>query len=166
MLVFRPVMVARAPLKKRMQMNKKRFVKSQAVGAGLFFLFILPTLIRAQGSPPPPTQIPPKASPAARAKKQPAPSDLFAGLQYTEEQKATISKIHQDLKLRMDAVIKDDKLSPDQKGAFLQGFERMEQAEVYKVLTPEQKMGVRKRALAQRQGDQKDLEEKKLPPQG
>ena len=152
-------------LKKGMHVNKRRFLK-QALGAGLFFLFALPVLIRAQGSPPPPTQVPSKTSPAARAKEKPAPTDIFAGLQYTEDQKAKISKIHQDMKSRMDAVIKDDKLSPDQKGAFLQGFERMEKGEVYKVLTPEQKTEVRKRALALHQGAQKDLEKKKLPPQG
>ena len=163
--MFRAGMVAHSP-KKRMHMNKKRFVELQAVGTGLFFLFALPALVRAQGSLPPSTQIPPKTSPAARANKQSAPTDIFAGLQYTEEQKAKISKIHQDMNSRRDAVIKDDKLSPDQKGAFLQGFQRMEQSEIYKVLTPEQKMEVRKRALAQRQGTQKDQEKKKLPPQG
>lgn len=140
-------------------------MKPLAVGAGLFFLIALPALIRAQGALPPPAQTPPKTSPAARANKQPASTDIFAGLQLTEDQKAKISKIHQDMNSRRDAVIKDDKLSPDQKGAFLQGFQRMERDEVYKVLTPEQKTEVRKRALAQRQGAQTDPE-KKLPPKG
>lgn len=109
-----------------MHVNKRRLVKPLAVGTGLFVLVALPVLIRAQGSPPPPMQIPPKTPSAAQAKKQPAQTDIFAGLQYTEDQKAKIIKIYQDMKSCRDTVIKDDKLSPDQKGAFLQGFERME----------------------------------------
>lgn len=147
-------------------MNKRRSAKPVAVGAGLFFLFTLPALTRSQSSPPAPTQIPYKTSPPPRAKKAPTPTDLFAGLQYTEDQKAQISKIHEDMKSRMDAVIKNDKLNPEQKGAFLQGFERMERNEVYKVLTPEQKIEVRKRMQALRQDAQKKVEKKKLPPQG
>ena len=87
-------------------------------------------------------------------------------MQYTEDQKAKISKIHEDIKSRVDAVIKDNKLSPDQKGAFLQGFERMERSEVYKVLTPEQQREVSKRMHALRQEEQKEQEKKKAPPPG
>jgi Spy/CpxP family protein refolding chaperone len=148
-----------------MHMNQRRLAKPVFFAAGLFFLFTVPALTRAQSSPPPPTAIPHKTSPTARAKKAPVATDIFAGLQYTEDQKAKISKIHQDMKSRMDAVVEDDKLSPEQKDAFLQGFERMERGEVYKVLTPEQKMEVRKRLQALRQEAQKDLEKKKLPPQ-
>lgn len=87
-------------------------------------------------------------------------------MQYTEDQKAKISKIHEDMKSRMDAVIKDDKLGPEQKGAFLEGFERMERSEVYKVLTSQQQIEVRKRMQALRRDAQKEPEKKKLPPQG
>lgn len=148
-------------------MNKRRSAKPVAVGVGLFFLFTLPALTRSQSSPPAPTQIPYRTSPPLRAKRAPTPRDLFAGLQYTEDQKAEIRKIHEDIKSRMDAVIKNDKLDPEQKGAFLQGFERMERNEVYKVLTPEQKIEARKRMQALlRQDAQKEPEKKKLPPQG
>lgn len=143
-------------------MNKGRLAKPVAVAAGLFFLFSVPALIRAQSSATVSTQIPDQTSPPARAKKAPVPTDIFAGLQYTEDQKAKIEKIRQDLKSRRDAVIKDDKLSPDQKDAFFQGFERMERSQIYEVLTPEQKTEVRKRLLAQRQGAGKELKEKKL----
>lgn len=143
-------------------MNKGRLAKPVAVAAGLFFLFSVPALIRAQSSAHVSTQIPDQTSPPARAKKAPVPTDIFAGLQYTEDQKAKIEKIRQDLKSRRDAVIKDDKLSPDQKDAFFQGFERMERSQIYEVLTPEQKTEVRKRLLAQRQGAGKELKEKKL----
>lgn len=141
-------------------MNKWRFA---AGGAGLVFLFGLPAIVRAQSSPPPPpaTEIPQKTLPPQRAKKAPAPKDIFAGLQYTDDQKAKISKIHEDMKARADAVIKDDKLDPDQKGAFLQGFERMERSKIYEVLTPEQKAEVGKRARELREEGQKELQKKK-----
>ena len=116
-----------------MHMNKWLFA---AVAAGFVFLFSVPALIRV-------------------------PTDIFAGLQYTEDQKVKISKIHEDIKSRADAVIKDDKLNPDQKGAFLQGFERMERSEIYKVLTPEQQAEVGKRMRELRQEAQKEREKKK-----
>lgn len=145
-------------------MNIEKFVNPRAGGAGLFFLLALPALICGQGSTPPSTQIPPKTSPAAQANKQPAPMDIFAGLQYTEDQKAQIGRIHQDIQLRRNTVIKDDKLSSDQKGAFLEGFDRLERREVFKVLTREQQIEVRKRMSTLRQGAQMDTEKKKLPP--
>ena len=86
--------------------------------------------------------------------------DDFAGLEFTDDQKSRISKIHEDFKARLDAVIKDDKLSPDQKGAMLQGFERMERGEVYKVLTREQQQEVRKRVLARRAAADREQQER------
>lgn len=141
-------------------MNKWRFA---AVAGGLVFLFSVPALIRAQSSPPPPppTEIPQKTLPPPQAKKAPVATDIFAGLQYTEDQKVKISKIHEDIKSREDAVIKDDKLNADQKGAFLQGFERMERSEIYKVLTPEQQAEVSKRMRELRQEAQKERQKKK-----
>lgn len=150
-------------LKKGMDMNKWRFA---AVPAGLVFLFSVPALLSAQSSPPPATELPQKTLPPPRAKKAPVPTDIFAGLEYTEDQKAKISKIREDIKSRVDAVTKDDKLSPDQKGAFLQGFERMERSQIYNVLTPEQKQEVGKRMRELRQ-EKKELEKKKAQqPQG
>ena len=143
-------------------MNKGRFAKPVAVAAGLFFLSTVPALTRGQSSPTPPAEIPQTTSPPPRATKAQRPTDIFAGLQYTEDQKAKIEKIHQDMKLRRDAVIKDDKLNPEQKDAFFQGFERMERSQIYEVLTPEQKTEVRKRLAAQHQKAQKEPKEKKL----
>ena len=86
--------------------------------------------------------------------------DDFAGLNFTDDQKARINKIHEDIKARMDTVIKDDKLSPEQKGAMLQGFQHMERGEVYKVLTLEQQVEVRKRIFARRAAAQPEQQEK------
>jgi Spy/CpxP family protein refolding chaperone len=145
-----------------MLMNKGRFAKPVAVAAGLFFLATVPALTRGQSSPTPPAEIPQTTSPPPRATKAQRPTDIFAGLQYTEDQKAKIEKIRQDMNSRRDAVIKDTKLNPDQKDAFFQGFDRMERREIYEVLTPEQKTEVGKRMAAERQQAQKELKGKKL----
>lgn len=143
-----------------MQMKKGRFAKRVAVAAGSLFLCTVPALSRGQSSPPPPTETPHQTSPPPRATKAPDPADVFAGLQYSEDQKAKINKIREEMKSRWDAVIKDDKLSAEQKDAFLQGFQRMERREVYEVLTPEQKTEVLKRAAALRRDAQKQREKR------
>jgi Spy/CpxP family protein refolding chaperone len=143
-------------------MNKNRFAKRLAVAAGFFFLCAAPGLTRAQSSPPRPAQTPRRASPAARPTSDTGPVDDFAGLKYTDDQQAKIDQIHQNIKLRMDAVVKDGKLNSDQKAAMLQGLQRMERSEVYKALTSEQQATVRKAMLARRTADQ--AERQKQPP--
>lgn len=146
-------------------MNQNRMVKSFAMGAGLFFLCVAPAMTRAQ-TPSPPVQVPQKTSPLARPNREPAPSDIFAGLTYTEEQKAKIDEIHQSFKTRLDAVAKDDKLRPEQRDAMVQGFQHMERREVYKVLTAEQQREVRKRIAAERAAARAESQKRQpLPPQ-
>lgn len=142
-------------------MKINRFAKQLGAGAGLFFLCAIPVLTREQSAPPPaPVQTPPRITRPTRMTKQPGPMDDFAGLDFTDDQKARINKIQEDFKARLDTVIKDDKLSPEQKGAMLQGFQHMERGEVYKVLTREQQLEVRKRILARRAEAQKQQEER------
>jgi Spy/CpxP family protein refolding chaperone len=137
-------------LKKRVRMNKNQFAKRLAVAAGFFFLCAAPGLTRAQSSTPRPDQTPHRASPVARPTSDTGPTDDFAGLKYTDEQQAKIDKIHQNMKSRMDVVVKDDKLIAEQKTAMIQGLQRMERSEVYRVLTTEQQATVRKALLARR----------------
>jgi Spy/CpxP family protein refolding chaperone len=140
-------------------MNKNQFAKRVAVAAGFFLLGAAPGLTRAQSSPPP-VLAPHAAPPLARHKKATPPTDDFAGLTFTDDQKAKIDEIHQNYKSRKNAVNKDAQLSQDQKVAMLQGFERMELGEVFRVLTPEQQLEVRKRVATRRAAEKK---EKKLP---
>lgn len=150
-----------ASLKKKVRMNKNRFVKRVAVAAGVIFLCATPGLTRAQSSPTGSLQTPPMASPVARPKKETRPRDDFAGLKFSEDQKAKINQIHQDMKSRMDAVVKDEKLSAEQKGAMLEGFRRMEYRQVFMELTPEQQIEVRKSVLARRAAEKEEQEKKK-----
>ena len=87
--------------------------------------------------------------------------DDFAGLKFTDDQQAKIHKIREDFQNRLDVVLKDDKLSPEQKGAMLQGFKHMERSEIYKALTAEQQVEVRKRILARREAARQEQEKER-----
>src|SRR5271169_5447489 len=113
-------------------MSRNRLAKPAAVVGGVIFLCAVPGLIRAQSAPPGPVQAPKLASSGAQVKRDSLPADDFAGLKYSEEQKAEIDQIQRNTKALMDAVAKDDKLTPDQKDAMLLGYKRMEYGRVYK----------------------------------
>jgi hypothetical protein len=135
-------------------MNKHRFAKPVAIAAGLIFLWAAPGLTRAQSASPRPVQTSKVASAGAQAKRDVLPPDDFAGLTYTDEQKAEIDKIRLDTKSRKAVVAKDEKLTADQKDAMLLGYTRIEYGRIYKVLSPEQQRQVRQRIRARRTADQ------------
>jgi hypothetical protein len=144
-------------------MNKHRFAKRVAVAVGFFFLGTAPGLARAQSSPPSPAPTPHKPLPAARPKKVTPPTDDFAGLQYTDEQKARIDQIHQDMKSRMDAVVKDGKLTAEQRDAMLAGYQRMERSQTFKVLTSQQQKEVLRRLRARHAAEQAEQNKQSSP---
>lgn len=144
-------------------MNKNRFRKPLPVAAGFIFLCAAPGLTPAQSGPRPPAQTSSVASSRTQPKKNSLPPDDFAGLTYSDEQKAEIDKIHQATKARKDAVVKDERLNADQKDAMLQGYSRIEYGQVYKVLTPEQQIQVRQSVRARREVEQ--AAQKKQSPQ-
>ena len=84
-------------------------------------------------------------------------------LNLTDDQKAQIDKIHQSMKTRTDAVIKDEKLTPEQRDAMLAGYQRMERGQVFKLLTAEQQKEVRKRIRARHVAEQEE-KKKQFPP--
>lgn len=92
------------------------------------------------------------------------PPDDFAGLTLTNDQKAEIAEIHEDIKSRMDVVVKTDNLNADQKGAMLDGYRRMEQRQIFEVLTPVQQKEVRKKINAQRAQEQEKKKSQQSPP--
>jgi Spy/CpxP family protein refolding chaperone len=145
-------------------MNNNRFAKTVAVAAGLIFLWAAPGLTRAQSASPRPAQTSKVAS-TAQAKRDSLPPDDFAGLSYTDEQKAEIDKIRLDTKSRKAMVAKDEKLTADQKDAMLLGYTRMEYGRIYKVLSPEQQRQVRQRIHARRAADEAAKKKQPQPPQ-
>jgi hypothetical protein len=140
-------------LNKELLMKKKRCPKPLTVAAGFILLCAAPGLTRAQMASRGSAMAPEMASPAAQAKKDSAPPDDFAGLNYTDEQKAEIEKIRLDTRKRRGAVAKDEKLSADQKDAMLLGYTRIEYGRIYEVLSLDQKRQVRQRIRARRAAD-------------
>jgi Spy/CpxP family protein refolding chaperone len=126
-----------------------RFAIPATVIVEFFFLAAASGLTRAQSSPPAPVQPPRTVSPAARPMSDPRTTDEFAGLKFTDEQKAKIDDIHQRTATRKNAVVKSDKLDADQKQAMVAGLGRMERGEIVKLLTPEQQKEVLKRVHAE-----------------
>jgi hypothetical protein len=141
-------------------MKKNRHTKR--VATGLLFLCVMPGLTRAQSSTTSPMPAPPIAARVSRPMKVPSKADDFAGLNLTNDQKAQIDQVHQSMKTRRDAVIKDEKLTADQRDAMLEGYERMERGQVFNLLTTEQRKEVREKIRARQAAEQ--MEQKKHSP--
>jgi hypothetical protein len=141
-------------------MKKRRFAKRGVVVVGFLFPFALPALSQAQSQPLSPAQIPHAAAHVARPAHASRAEDELAGLTFTEDQKAKIDQIHQDMKPRMDIVVKDPSSSPAQKRAMLEGLARMERRQVFQLLTPEQQSEVRKKVLARRAAEREQSKQK------
>ena len=147
---------------KGMRMNRMRFARGVVFAAGLFFLCTTPGSAHAQSATPSPESTAPKPAPVAGTPRVPSKGDDFAGLKFTDEQKEKIQEIHQNFKSRMDVVVKDEKLTADQRAAMLEGYVRMERGQVYNVLTREQQKEVRERIQARRVAEQEA--KKQSPP--
>ncbi len=142
-------------------MNKNRIAESVAIATGFVFL-IAPALVHAQNAMPSVAHPPTVASHGPQAKSDSAPPDDFAGVNYSDTQKAQIDKIHRETESHKAVVAQDQKLNADQKNAMLVGYTRMEYGQVYRVLTPEQQRTVRQRMAARRQADM--AAQRKVPP--
>lgn len=143
-------------------MSKNRFARQVTVVAGFIFLCAVPGIVRADNTQQSAAPTPKAPSPVASLKSDALPQDDFAGLNYTDEQKSELDKIHRDTESHKETVVKDEKLTTDQKNAMLLGYTRMEYGMRFKVLSPEQKRQVRKRMLDRRAADQSA--QKKRPP--
>lgn len=145
-------------------MKKNRFAIPMAVTGGLLFLSLPPALLCGQTKPPGLVEPQPPTSPAARAKHATNPMDDFAGLHYTPDQQAKVDKILRDMKVRIDAVARDERLNQDQKGAMLLGLARMERGQVFSILTKEQQKEVRDRIKARQAAERAEQMQKQPPP--
>jgi Spy/CpxP family protein refolding chaperone len=116
--------------------------------AEFFSLFAALGLVCALDSQPAAAQPPRVVAPAARPTHDPRATDEFAGLKFTDEQKANIDEIRRRMAARRDVVVKSETLNADQKGAMIAGLGRMERGEIVKLLTPEQQREVLKKERA------------------
>jgi len=128
-------------------MNRIRFANTLTIAAGLMLLPAAPASARAESAPQEAMRVPTPASTAPLLKVESLP-DYFAGLNYTDDQKAEIAQIRHNIDTRRGAVAKDDRLTQDQKDAMILGYTHLENGEIFKVLTPEQRRQVRQRLQA------------------
>lgn len=135
-------------------MNMNRFAKAVAVAAGFVFLCAAPGLTRAQSALPVAARTPNAAPSGTQPSGKALPPNDFAGLNYTDDQKVELDKIHREMESRKEAVEKDQQLTSDQKNAMLLGYTRMEYSQSYTVLSPEQRRQVNRRVLARKASDQ------------
>jgi hypothetical protein len=100
----------------------------------------------------------------SQARRRTPPPDDFAGLTFTDEQKARMDKIREDMKPRFDAVVQDTEASREQKAAMIEGLMRTAHREVFELLTPEQQAEVDRKILARRTAEQAQRQQKQLAP--
>jgi hypothetical protein len=131
-------------------MSMDAFVKTVVAAGGFLFLCAAPELALGQPNQPGAAPPAPMKSASAPRGKSAAPPDLLAGLTLADDQKAKIDQIREETKSRLAAVANDKKLSPEAADAFLRGYQRMENAKILELLTPEQQQEVRKRIAAWR----------------
>jgi hypothetical protein len=135
-------------------MNKNQFWRGAAIAPIFFLMCAAPGLAQAPSTAPTPAQTPQAASVAAHPKREATPPNDFAGLEFTDDQKAEIESIRKDIMSRKEMVAKDEKLTGDQKDAMLLGYTRMEYGMIYRVLSPEQKREVSQRIRVRKAADQ------------
>jgi len=143
-------------------MIRNQFAKAVLVATGFVLLCVVPGMAWEQSALPVAVQTPNGARPGVQPKKDALPTNDFDGLNYTDAQKAELAKIHRETESHKALVVKDQKLTEDQKNALLLGYTRMEYTEEFKVLTPEQQRQVRQKLLARKASAQ--AAQKKQPP--
>ena len=81
---------------------------------------------------------------------------LLIGVNLSDEQKPRIEQARKDMQARMDIVVHDKNENADQKQAMLEGLQRLELREVFLLLTPDQRIGVKNKIAAQRAAEQQE----------
>lgn len=146
-------------------MNERQRAGHVITGSVFLLLLAVPALAETQNTPLSTAQIPHTPPQAMRPGQGARPVDVLQGITLTEEQKAKIDQIHQEMKSRVDVVVKDPASDETTKRAMLEGLARMERRQVFLALTPEQQAEVRKRIVASRAAEQeKNKKETALPP--
>jgi hypothetical protein len=144
-------------------MNWNRLAIGLTIGAEFFILSVSPGLAHAQRGNPALMQTEHMVSPGVRPAQDTRATDDFAGLKFTDDQKAKVDEVHQHMATRKDAVIKSDKLNAEQKEAMIAGLGRMERGQIVKLLTPEQQQEVLKKVRAGHAGAQEKETKRSLP---
>ena len=144
--------------------NRNRVGKRVLVACGLLSLLVAPGLVGSQSNSSEAPATPHPASPAVPPKRDTRSIDDFAGLTFTDDQKAKIAQIRQNAKLRREAVGKNERLTQGQKDVTLERLQSLENSEIFKVLAPDQQAEVRKRIMARHAAEQQAQQSKQAVP--
>src|SRR3974390_3431901 len=143
-----PRLQKRCTTLKCVRWNRNRIGKQLLVVCGFLSLLVAPGRVRSQSNSSGAPATPHPASPAAPQKRDTRPIDDFAGLTFTDDQKAKIAQIRQNAKLRSEVVVKNERLTQGQKDVTLERWQSLENSEIFKVLAPDRQAEVRKRIMA------------------
>ena len=141
-------------------MNKNAFVKPAVVAGGFLFLCAAPRPALGQASPP---GAAPRTVRSAPGQKYISPTEYLTGLTLTDDQKAKINQIREDTRSHLAVVAKDQKLGPEVKDAMIGGFQRIENSQIFEVLTPGQQQQVRRRIATLRAAAQQTQDQARQP---
>ncbi len=144
-------------------MNKMKIGNASIATIAFLVVSAASPLMTSGKSPVPDTPAHAKM-PAARARVSSRVTDYLGGINLTEEQKVKIAQIYRKEKSHFEAVANDAALDADKKRAMMQGFQRLENAEVFEVLTPDQQTEVRRRFRAAKQSAVADQQKKPVAP--
>ena len=106
-------------------------LKYLTLTAGLLALCSMPATLPAQ-------QAPDSGQQAAPQHGEKHEGEL-ANLSLTDDQKAQVQKIHENMKSQMEAIKNDSTLSADQKRAKMHELHKSSHEQVMQILTPEQR---------------------------
>ncbi|MGA2421502.1 MAG: hypothetical protein ABSG69_15605 [Candidatus Acidiferrum sp.] len=129
-------------------MKSFRFLKQLAATAGLLILCSVPAAVRAQDAAQPPQSDP--GQQAARGHRGGGQDEELAKLNLTDDQKAQVQKIHENMKSQIAAVKGDSSLSADQQHAKLEEIRKSSHEQVKQLLTPEQRKQMKSDEMARK----------------
>jgi len=133
---------------KRFRILSFRSLQQLAVTTGLLALCSLPATARAQDAAPPQADAGQQQSGHMRHGQ--AQDEELAKLNLTDDQKAQVKKIHEDMRAQAEAVKSDSTLSADQQHAKLEGIRKSAHEQVKQLLTPDQRKQMKADEMARK----------------
>jgi Spy/CpxP family protein refolding chaperone len=132
-------------------MKRFRLLQQFAIAAGLLTMCSLPAALRAQDA-----AAPPQSDPGQQASHHHTQGhdDELANLNLTDDQKAQVKKIHEDMKSQMDAVKGDSSLTADQQRAKMHEIRKDSHEQVKQLLTPKQRKQMKSDEMARKAAHQ------------
>jgi Spy/CpxP family protein refolding chaperone len=132
-------------------MRSFRLLQQLSVTAGLLAMCALPAALRAQDAAAPQSD---SAQQTSHARHREGHENELAKLNLTDDQKAQVQKIHEDMKTKAEAVKGDSTLSADQQRAKIREIHKSGHEQVMQLLTPEQRQQMKSDEVARKSAHQ------------